>query len=52
MSGTMNLDLGMTLTSRLRIDDLAEVVVGDVFGDVVQALIDSVPADERLSVTT
>ena len=25
---------------------------GDVFGDVVQALIDSVPADERLSATT
>jgi hypothetical protein len=42
----------ITLTARLNIEDLAEEVIDEAFIDAVRALIDSVPEEERQSVTT
>jgi hypothetical protein len=42
----------ITLTARINIEDLAEELMNEVFVDAVRALVDSVPEEERLSVTT
>jgi hypothetical protein len=42
----------LTLTARVNIEDLAEDMMEEVLGDAFRALVDSVPEEERLSVTT